>query len=242
MFRKVITSAAENEHVDALEITSREFPGVGTVPWSIRKRTLHGGGQEGVDLVEIDNGRLSITVIPTRGLNILEARLGDFRLGWASPIKEVVHPQFIDFDRRGGLGWLEGFNELLVRCGLEFAGHPGRDQFVDNTGEKREMDLTLHGKIGNIPASEVEVLVDRRPPHRLRLRGIVHERSFYGPKLELATELSTAPGSDSFRVEDTITNRGGQDREFEVIYHANFGRPLLEPGRRSWPRWISSPR
>jgi hypothetical protein len=231
-FRRTITSAVRSERVETLEISSRSFPGVGTAAWSIRKRTLHGGKQEGVELVDIDNGRLSITVIPTRGMNILEARQGDFRLGWLSPVQEVVHPQFIRLDTRGGLGWLEGFNELLVRCGLEFAGHPGRDQFVDNTGAKNEMDLTLHGKIGNIPASEVEVLIDRREPFRLRLRGVVYERSFYGPKLELATEVSTVPGSDSFRVEDTITNRGGQDQEFEVIYHANFGRPLLEPGAK----------
>ena len=32
-----------------------------------------------------------------------------------------------------------------------------KDQFINNVGEKAEMDLTLHGKIANIPASEVEV-------------------------------------------------------------------------------------
>jgi hypothetical protein len=47
------------------------------------------------------------------------------RLGWDSPVKEVVHPQFINLQSRGGLGWLEGFNEWMVRCGLEWAGHPG---------------------------------------------------------------------------------------------------------------------
>src|SRR5262249_50370029 len=81
-----------------------------------------------------------------------------------------------------------------------------------------------------IPASEVEVVIDAAPPHRIRLRGRVDERMFYGPKLELQTEISTEPGSTSFRVEDVVTNRGAQEQEFELLYHTNYGRPLLEEG------------
>ncbi|HYE73428.1 MAG TPA: DUF4432 family protein, partial [Blastocatellia bacterium] len=132
----------------------------------------------------------------------------------------------------GGLGWLAGFNEAMVRCGLEFAGHPGKDKFINNVGEEAEMDLTLHGKIANIPASEVEVVIDRQPPHRLRIRGRVDERMFYGPKLELWTELSTEPGSSSYRLEDRLTNQSAFEQEYQVIYHANYGTPLLGPGAR----------
>ena len=94
------------------------------------------------------------------------------------------------------------------------------------------MDLTLHGKIGNIPASEVIVAVDREAPHRIRIRGRVHEVSFYGPNLEIWTEISTVPGSGAFRIRDVITNNGTFDEEFQIIYHANFGRPLLGKGAR----------
>jgi hypothetical protein len=200
------------------------------IAWSIKKVTLHGGKQEGVDLVVVDNGKLQVAVVPTRGMGILWAKLGDVRLGWDSPVKEVVHPKFINLQSRGGLGWLEGFNEYVVRCGLEWNGHPGTDAFVNNVGETATMELTLHGKVGNLPAQEVEVVVDRAPPYRLHMRGRVDERMFYGPKLELWTDLSTEPGSDRFRIADTITNRGGQEQEFEVIYHCNHGRPLLEDG------------
>ena len=40
-----------------------------------------------------------------------------------------------------------------VRCGVAFAGHPAEEQEGGHL-------LTLHGRIGNIPASEVEVVVD----------------------------------------------------------------------------------
>ena len=92
--------------------------------WEVTKKILTGGKQQGVELIKLDNGRLEIVIIPSRGMGILEVKMDDIRLGWNSPVKEVVHPSFVDLDSRGGLGWLEGFNEWMVRCGLEFAGHP----------------------------------------------------------------------------------------------------------------------
>lgn len=230
-FRQVITSATQGVRTEQWTLTHRDL-GTPTASWSIRKLTLRGGRQEGVDVIVVDNGLLTFTVVPTRGMGILEATAGDVRLGWESPVREVVHPQYINLEQRGGLGWLEGFNEWMVRCGLEWAGHPGRDEFVDNTGARAEMQLTLHGRIANLPASEVEVLVDPAPPYRLRVRGRVDERMFYGPKLELWTEISTDPGAAAFRIEDTLTNRGAHEQEFQLIYHCNFGAPLLESGAR----------
>ena len=199
-------------------------------PWSVTRKTLSGGKQEGVELLTLDNGRLKIRIIPTRGMGILDVTMDGIRLGWDSPVKEVVHPSHIDLETRGGLGWLEGFNEWMVRCGLEFAGHPGTDQFLSNTGDPATLDLTLHGKIQNIPASSYEVLVDPDPPHRIRIRGTVYESFFYGPKLKLLTEVSTIPGSDTFRISDLITNEGSSPQEFQLIYHGNYGSSILEKG------------
>jgi hypothetical protein len=231
-FRHVLTSAERGVRLDTWQITSRDLAPGSPVAWSVLKRTLRGGKQEGVDVIEVDNGRLRFTLIPTRGMGVLRVDAGDVRLGWDSPVREVVHPHYIDLESRGGLGWLEGFNEWLVRCGLEFAGGPGKDKFITNTGAEAEMDLTLHGKIANIPASEVEVLIDREPPNRIRVRGRVDERLLFGPKLELWAELSTAPGSDAFRIDDTVRNCGAHEQEFQLLYHVNFGPPLLEKGSR----------
>jgi galactose mutarotase-like enzyme len=226
-FQKTLISVRDNLRVNEATISGNDVT-PGKPGWSVKKRTLHGGKQEGVEVIVVDNGRLQFTVIPTRGMGVLSVTMGDVRLGWDSPVKEVVHPRHINLQSRGGLGWLEGFNEWMVRCGLESNGHPGTDKFINNVGDEATMDLTLHGKIGNIPASEVEVVVDRDPPHRIRIRGRVDERMFYGPKLELQTEISTEPGANTFRIADTITNRGAEAQEFQIIYHANYGRPLLE--------------
>jgi hypothetical protein len=230
--RYLLTSAEQNIDLGDWQISGRETGVAPDIPWSVRRQRLHGGKQDGVDLITVDNGRMKITLIPTRGMGILRVVTGDLRLGWDSPVREVVNPKYMNLEARGGLGWLEGFNEWMARCGLEWAGHPGPDRFVNNLGEQAEMNLTLHGKVANIPASEVEVIVEREPRPRIRVRGRVDERAFYGPKLELWTELWTEPGSSAFRIEDALTNRGAFDQEFQVLYHINYGPPLLEAGAR----------
>ena len=230
--RYVLTSADQNIDVGNWEIGGRETSIAPDVPWSVRKQRLHGGKQDGVDTIAIDNGQMRITLVPTRGMGILHVVSGDMRLGWDSPVREVVHPKYVNLEARGGLGWLEGFNEWMARCGLEWAGHPGVDRFINNVGDQAEMNLTLHGKVANIPASEVEVIVEREPRPRIRVRGRVDERAFYGPKLELWTEVSTELRSSTFRIEDALTNRGAFDQEFQILYHANYGPPLLGAGSR----------
>ncbi|MFC1552556.1 DUF4432 family protein, partial [Candidatus Latescibacterota bacterium] len=60
----------------------------------------------------------------------------------------------------------------------------------------------------------------------------VDERMFFGPNYELWTEISTVPGSSSFRIDDVITNCDAKEHEFQILYHSNYGPPLLEAGAR----------
>ena len=237
-FRQVLISADRNMNVDTFlfgrdMIVSRYATPDCPIPWSVRKYRYYGGKQEQVYIVWIDNGKLQISVIATRGMGILSVLMDGKRvLGWDSPVKDLVHPSLVNLSSRGGLGWLEGFNEWLCRCGMEWNGQPGTDRFINNEGEETTMELTLHGRIANLPAQEVFLIAERDPPYRLTLRGIVHERMVHGPKLELTTELSIEPGARTFRLSDAVTNRGGQRQEFQMLYHTNFGPPLLEEGAR----------
>lgn len=112
----LIDSEADTRGTD-WSIASADLGITATPPFNVRVRTLHGGKQEGVQVIDVDSGRLSFTVVPTRGMNLERMTSGDVTLGWSSPVKEVVNPAFITLDSRGGLGWLDGFNEWLVRCG-----------------------------------------------------------------------------------------------------------------------------
>ena len=80
--------------------------------------------REGVDTIEVDNGKFRFVVVPTRGMGLWKGWLGKTEIGWQSPVKGPVHPQFVPLTDPSGLGWLEGFDELMCRCGLESNGAP----------------------------------------------------------------------------------------------------------------------
>jgi len=231
-FRLVLTDVEQNIYKETANLTSSEVTPDCPVAWSIKKYILHGGKQEGVEVIEVDNGKLRFNVVPTRGMSIQEVVMGGLRLGWDSPVKGLVHPKYINLESRQGLGWLEGFNEWMVRCGLEFFGAPGTDEFIDNTGNKATMNLTLHGKICNTPASTVEIVIEREKPYHITVLGRVDEALLHGPKLEILTCVSTVPGTAELQISDKITNRSAVEQEFGILYHSNYGPPLMEKGAR----------
>ena len=80
----------------------------GSADWSLSKRTLRGGLSEGVDVIDVNNGALSISVLPTRGMGLWRGAYRGTPLGWNSPVGMPVNPNFINLEERGGLGWLAG--------------------------------------------------------------------------------------------------------------------------------------
>ncbi|AGO55241.1 hypothetical protein HL670_02595 [Serratia plymuthica] len=189
--------------------------------FSLQQQVLHGGKQEGSKVITLSSAGLTIALSPTRGMNILNVKGSDVRLGWDSPVTEVVNPAYINLDSRNGLGWLDGFNEMMVRCGFEWTGHPG----VDNGTL-----YTLHGRAGNTPASKVVIEIAEKAPYEVRIRGLLKENTFKKSNLETWTELRYIPGTQSFSIHDRVTNRADYPRDYEIIYHSNFGKPLLEEG------------
>ncbi len=231
-FEKVLLDGWGSVREESYEITSASFVGYDGPAWRIGKFTLKGGKQQGVDLVEIDNGAMTVVVVPTRGMGVLEAFTDDLSLGWNSPVREVVHPAFVQPQARGGLGWLSGFNELICRCGLSYHGAPGPDVIRTNTGAENTVELPLHGSIANTPAMRVVVRVQLRPPYELAVIGEVRDSMMFGPSFGLRAVISTLPGSQEFTVSDTVENLGGTPTELELLYHCNYGPPVLGEGTK----------
>ena len=197
--------------------------------WSVKSYTLRGGLQEGVQVVEVNNGKLTFAILPTRGMGIWKGQCGDITLGWDSPVKDPVNPAFINLQDRGGLGWLKGFNEWFVRCGLNSMGAPGMDTVLDYSGNEFDVPLTLHGNIANVPARAVSVEIT---DEAIIVKGEVDETMMFGPALRLNTEIRTEFGSGKMTIIDTVTNLGNNPQEHEMLYHINYGAPLLEKGSR----------
>ncbi len=221
-YSKVLTDAENGVSVKEWTLDPHEIANA-TGNWRVRKRVLSGGRQEGVEIIEVDNGLLRFSVVPCRGFNIWEAHVGNIRLGWDSPVREIVHPQFVNLAEKGGLGWLAGFGEFVSRCGLESIGAP----CVDGNSP-----LGLHGRINYLPASFIEVRFEDAPTPRLVLRAIVDETMMFGPQLRLSAEISTELGKPEITLNDSVSNLSDSPQEFQTLYHINFGPPLLGPGSR----------
>jgi len=231
-FERVLTDGWRNIYLDEYRVTSENFPGYVGPAWRIKKMTLVGGRQHGVDLVSIHNGHMQVVVVPTRGMSVLEASTEDFRLGWHSPVRQVVHPAYMDVESAGGLGFLKGFNELICRCGLSSHGAPGPDSVRNNNGNMMQVTLPLHGTICNTPAVRVTVRVQLQPPYELSVTGEVCDTQMFGAAWRLLTTVSTRPGSNEFTVRDTIENMRNKPSEMELLYHCNYGPPMLGEGTR----------
>lgn len=191
--------------------------------WTATHQTLRGGLREGVETIEVRVGELKFVVVPTRGMSLWKAWRGDFEFGWQSPVRGPVYPGFVDLGEPSGLGWLDGFDELLVRCGLESNGAP---EFDVASGR---LKYPLHGRIANRPAQEVTISFD---PEReeLAIRGVVEETRFHFQKLRMTTTYLVRIGDPTIRIRDEVLNFSQSSAEMQMLYHINFGKPLLDGG------------
>lgn len=46
------------------------------------------------------------------------------------------------------------------------------------------------------------------------------------------TELRYVPGTNQFSLHDVLTNHADYPHDYQIIYHSNFGTPILEEGAR----------
>ena len=111
--------------------------------------------------------------------------------------------------RRGGIGWLDGFNELVCRCGLGWNGAPGNDG---------DQFLPLHGRVANLPAHEVRIEVCE---DAVSLIGVVDEASMFGGHLRLTSVLTMPFQSNAFTIADTVSNLAGGpgDGDSDGLFH-----------------------
>lgn len=239
----VLTDVDRRWYVEDWSITSQDLGIAVDLPFSVHKKTLRGGLSDGVDIIEVNNGVLTYSILPTRGMGIWR---GDYRgtmLGWKSPVRGPVNPAFVDPEAYGGIGWITGFDEWIVRCGLSSNGPPGVDVFHDDDGAEIRANVTLHGPIANVPAFYVAVRIGKEPPHAIEVVGKVEESCLFMPQLQLDTTIRTTPGANRFTLHDVVTNRRSTPAEMELLYHCNFGAPLMsEHGRFLAPIRTLAPR
>ena len=190
----------------------------------IRLATLHDGMERGVRVAEVRTGSgFDFTVLLDRAMDIGVATYNGIPLSWQSGTG-AAHPSRYE---PGGFGWLRTFHGgLLALCGLSQAGgNPGTDP------ENGEV-LGLHGRIGNVPAHDICIEHDWSNPAEswtMRLQGVVEEVSLFGWRLRLERTMNITVGKPEVTIQDIVRNVGGQPAPLMLLYHCNFGWPLVSP-------------
>jgi Domain of unknown function (DUF4432) len=191
---------------------------------TIRHGKFMGGSADGVQIIEVNTGASITWILPTRGFSIWRIEAGTLSLGWQSPVHGPVHPDRVPIDSADGLGWLEGFDELVVRCGLESNGAP---EFTDSGTLK----YPLHGRIANLPAEAVGLEVDPESGH-VELSATMIEAKLFFKRLKLESRIRFTAGSAQVELEDDVTNELSTPATMQLLYHINVGSPLLGAGSR----------
>jgi hypothetical protein len=199
--------------------------------WSISGAPCHEGLANGMTVAIINSGALSATVLPGRGMGLWKMLGSGHEIGWQSPVRHgPVHPAYVNASRRGSIGWLDGFDELLCRCGLAFNGPPGKD----DDGR----DITLHGRSANLPAWKLEAHITTGSSPSVSIVGIVDECALFDTCLRLTTTYNMIPGESIIYITDTVENIGASPAEFQLLYHLNIGVPFLKPGSKAHVRFL----
>lgn len=162
---------------------------------------------------------MSFSVLLDRGMDIGAAKYAGASLAWESTIGPA-HPAYFD---KVGLGWLRTFHGgLLATCGTTYAGAPCVDE-----GEA----LGLHGRISHVPASNV--WADgawRGDEYEMWVRGRMRETIVFGENITLSRRIWARLGESRLFIRDVAANEGFQTTPHMMLYHCNFGFPLLAEG------------
>lgn len=175
------------------------------------------GKAKGVTAIRVRTAAgLEFSILPDRGMDIVEASYLGRSLSWHSPIG-VTHPAY--YDPRD-IHWIKTFpGGLVTTCGFTSAGVPCEDD-GEVTG--------LHGPASNLPAERVS-WHERwdNDECTLVVEGEVRETRVHGPNLLLRRTFSASLAGRSITMTDSIENQGFVDTPLMLLYHLNFGFPLL---------------
>lgn len=182
-----------------------------------RQYILSEGWGRGMRATDITTGSgLQYTVLPDRGMDISLASFKGVNLVYQTCNGET-HPAFYEPE---GLGWLHTFAAgLLTTCGLTHLGPPCTDN-----GEQ----LGLHGRFSTIPARQFSDLSDWEGNEYLyKVKAIIEEGYLFGNKMRMEREITSLNGQNVILLTDKITNFGNKPSPYTILYHMNFGYPLL---------------
>ncbi len=183
----------------------------------ITSMELKEGDASGVRALDVRNGSgLRFLVVSDRGLDITTAEINGI------PLTIRFHPGEMrpNFHEDLPLAFIKSWaGGLVTTCGLTQVGDPGKDG-IEN--------LVQHGDFTHISAKNVQYEGQwEGDEYRLQIRGRITEGALFYPSMELRRKITTYMGSNKFLIEDEVENVGYRKAPFMLMYHCNFGFPLI---------------
>jgi hypothetical protein len=187
----------------------------------IETSVIDNGTGRGTRIAWINTGTgLRYKVVLDRAMDIADAFYNQHSIAWLSHLG-ISSPQ--PFSNHG-IDWLRTFGGgLLATCGLSHVGGPEADEY----GERG-----LHGLISNIPA-EIESIIQPDPIRgnmEMSITGKIKQTQIFGPSLELKRTISGTLGKSIIRIHDEVLNVANTTTPLMLLYHFNFGWPLVDEG------------
>lgn len=173
---------------------------------SLRRYTLTSGKEKSLEVIDCDNGNLRFLLNVSKGLDVMQLYHKGQNMSFVSKNGFTARePHFLNRFEGG----------MVYTCGLDNVG--GRDGYE------------LHGTYHNIPA---EVVCAQCDEEGIVVEALIRDTALFGQNLVMRRRITSAVGSDSVKIEDTLTNIGYKDALYCILYHTNLGYPMLDEGVR----------
>lgn len=187
----------------------------------IETSVLDNGPARGSRIAWFNTGTgLRFKVMIDRAMDIADTAYKQYNTAWISHLGATsAQPS-----SNRGSDWIKTFGGgLMVTCGLDHVGAAEIDDF----GERG-----MHGPISQC-AAEIESIIQpdfRTGKMDMSITGRMRQSQPLGPQLELQRTISARIGESVIRIHDVVSNCGNIATPHMILYHFNFGWPLLDEG------------
>ena len=183
----------------------------------IRNAEIIGGRGEHIRIAEFYNAAgLRFTVVPDLGMDLFELSYKGVNFSFQSKNGMTSPQAFNAMNGEFAEQWSGG---MMVTCGLDNVGGHTSEGGVFPT----------HGRIHYVSAKHFGTEAfwegDR---YVLRAHGQIDQTKMYSRHLEIRRTITTEMNSRKIVIHDRITNYEAEDEPYMLLYHVNFGFPLLD--------------
>lgn len=169
---------------------------------SVRRYKFFEGKEEGIEVVECNNGKISFLLNVSKALDIMQLYHEGMNVSFIS--KNGFTKREIPFSKR-----FEG--GMLYTCGL--------DSLANREG------FELHGTFHNIPSKIVRCDCNE---DGIFIEALIKDTALFGKNLTMKRYVYCSIGSNELNIVDTLINNGYKQEDYCLLYHFNIGYPMLD--------------